>query len=424
VTQTWAIFYDAYRSLNAKKMFWIVLWLSALVAGAFACVGINEGGLKILVWQFDTQPLTTEEVAPAVFYKWLFVQFGIGIWLAWLASILALISTAGIFPDLINSGSIHLLISKPIGRLRLFFTQYAAGLLFVALQVTLFTLACFLVIGLRGGAWEPGLFMAVPLVVCFFSYLFCVCVLLGLVTRSTLAALLLTLLFWLLTAVIGGAENFLLLAQAQDKYGRLPPGAVQVYPSDNRGGPGQLGGNRAPAPRPLGKPVPVTEASAGDHAAGRERGGKVPRAIGRSLLKAVAGQSTAGEKPGPKETRPAASTFQPVPNKPAPFPAGKPDADGQKEPSRGLKLAHDIVYGLKTALPKTSETIGLLERSLYKMADLRPGVLGQPGEYQKAEREVLEKIGKRSAWWVVGTSLAFEALVLCGAAWIFYRRDY
>ena len=185
MTQTLAVFYEAYRSLNAKKMFWIVLILSALVAGVFACVGITERGLKVLVWQFDTDPLTTEVITPAVFYKFLFTSYGVGLWLAWFATILALVSTAGIFPDLINGGSINLLISKPIGRLRLFVTQYAAGLLFVTLQVGLFTLACFLVIGVRGGAWEPGLFVAVPLVVCFFSYLFCVCVLLGLVTRST-----------------------------------------------------------------------------------------------------------------------------------------------------------------------------------------------------------------------------------------------
>jgi ABC-type transport system involved in multi-copper enzyme maturation permease subunit len=424
MTQTWAIFYDAYRSLNAKKMFWVVLWLSGLVAAAFACVGINQRGLKILVWQFDTPPLSTKEVAPAVFYKLIFAEFGISVWLAWLASILALISTAGIFPDLLNSGSIHLLISKPIGRLRLFFTQYAGGLLFVTLQVTLFTLACFLVIGLRGGAWEPVLFLAVPVVVCFFSYLFSVCVLVGLATRSTLAALLLTLLFWFLTAVVGGAEVFLLRAQTQGKYDNFPPGAVRVYSPDSQIPPGQAGGNRPAAPQPLSKPGHVPKGPTDEDAAGEQDAGRVPRAIGRALLKAVAGPSTEGEKKALKEAPPAAPTFRPAPKKSPPFPAGKPDASGQKETSAKLKLAYDIVYGLKTVLPKTGETIGLLERSLYRLADIPSGALGQPQRRQVAEREVIETIRKRSPWWVVGTSLGFEAVVLCCAAWIFYRRDY
>ena len=196
MTQTCAIFLEAYRSLNSKKLFWLVLILSGLVALLFACVGINQHGLKILFWQFDNEILNSNQIPADQFYKGLFLQIGIGTWLSWIASILALISTAGIFPDLMTAGSIDLFVSKPIGRLRLFFTEYLAGLLFAALQVTIFTAACFLVIGLRGGVWEPGLFLAVPIVVCFFSYLFSVCVFLGVATRSTIAALLLTLLFW------------------------------------------------------------------------------------------------------------------------------------------------------------------------------------------------------------------------------------
>ncbi len=211
MTQTWAIFLEAYRNLNSKKLFWLVLILSALVVMAFACLGINENGLKIAFWQIDNNVLNTKQMPPDQFYKAMFVQIGIGIWLSWLATILAIISTAGIFPDLLTSGSIDLFVSKPISRLRLFITEYAAGLLFVALQVTIFSAACFLVIGLRGGAWEPGLFLAVPIMVCFFSYLFSVSTLLGVLTRSTVAALLLTLLFWFFVWAIGTAENTLLM---------------------------------------------------------------------------------------------------------------------------------------------------------------------------------------------------------------------
>jgi len=160
----------------------------------------------------------TANMSPAVFYKQLFVSVGIGFWLSWLATILALISTAGIFPDLIGSGAIDLLVSKPIGRLRLFATEYLAGLLFVTLQVTLFGAASFLVIGLRGGAWEPGLLVAVPVVVCFFSYLFAVCVLLGVLTRSTVAALLLTFLFWFFVYGIGNAERSIAMIQVMQKH--------------------------------------------------------------------------------------------------------------------------------------------------------------------------------------------------------------
>jgi ABC-type transport system involved in multi-copper enzyme maturation permease subunit len=354
MTQTLAIFYDAYRSLNAKKMFWIVLAISVLVVAAFAAVGINDRGLKILVWQFDTEPVTTQSLSAATFYKYVFVNIGIGVWLTWLATILALISTAGIFPDLVTGGSIGLLVSKPIGRLRLFLTEYAAGLLFVTLQVTVFCLASFLVIGLRGGDWEPGLFMAVPVVVCFFSYLFAMCAFLGIFTRSTLASLLLTLLFWFGVYGVGAAENTLLMFKTLDEKGLLR-----------------------------------------EQMAGGPRGSQPP-AI----------------HPPKRETQLAGAENEP------------PE---EHDPNYSLAMAHRILYGIKTVLPKTTETIALLDRELIDLSDLPNGALGQPprqSRQREAAREMAETLRGRSIWWIVGTSLGFEAIVLAGAALIFCRRDF
>ena len=47
MTQTLALFIDAYRLLNARKIFWITLVLSLLVVSSFALVGIHDGGISI-----------------------------------------------------------------------------------------------------------------------------------------------------------------------------------------------------------------------------------------------------------------------------------------------------------------------------------------------------------------------------------------
>ena len=180
MTQTIALLIDAYRDLNARKLFWFTMILSRLVVACMAAVGTGEKGLKILVWELGIPMINNELISEDLFYKSVFSGLGISTWLTWAATILALISTANIFPELISSGSIELLLSRLIGRLRLFLTKYFTGLLFVALQVLVFATSSFLVIGPRGGVWEPGLFVAVPLVVTFFSYLFCICVLIGL----------------------------------------------------------------------------------------------------------------------------------------------------------------------------------------------------------------------------------------------------
>ncbi|MFA6045287.1 MAG: hypothetical protein WC718_09900, partial [Phycisphaerales bacterium] len=197
MTQTLALLLDAYRELHSKKLFWITLGLSLLVVVSFGCVGITPTGVSILFWDIPLEFFNSRVMSAATFYKLLFSNLGIKFWLSWIGMILAIISTSGMFPDFVANGSIDLMLSKPISRWRLFLTKYLVGLLFVTLQVTVFSVASMLVIGIRGGAWEPRLLLAVPLVSAMFSFLFCVCALFGVVTRSTLWSLLFTLLFWL-----------------------------------------------------------------------------------------------------------------------------------------------------------------------------------------------------------------------------------
>ena len=369
MSQTIAIFHDAYRGLKARKMFWIVLAMSALVVAAFACFGITDRGIKVLFWELEF-PLTTEHVSPAMFYKMMFTGLGIDFWLSWVATILALISTAGIFPAFIASGSIDLVVSRPIGRTRLFLTQYAAGLLFVALQITVFCLASFLVIGLRGGAWEPGIFLAIPLVLCFFSYLYSVCVLLGVLWRSTVAALLLTLLFWAVVFGLHVAESGVLFMQLQQQQEQ----------------------------RQRGLRIDGLEASVRAQAAGSRPS-----------------SASAGQRGGVQER----------------LTKLRGEYDRAASLIDALKAVHRILYGAKTVLPKTSETIDLLERVLIHAAELpgageeqepSPGGPGAPSP--EAARQFVEELRGRSAAWIVGTSLAFELVVLALAAAIFRRRDF
>ena len=91
----------------------------------------------------------------------------------------------------------------------------------------------------------------------------------------------------------------------------------------------------------------------------------------------------------------------------------------------GNNAGHTLVVdGVKTVLPKTTETIGILERTLYSMAELPSGAFGQPPQQAKVSTKVAETLRARSAWWVVGTSLGFELFVLSLAALIFCRRDF
>lgn len=342
MTQTLAIFLEAYRNLNSKKLFWITLAISAFVVLPFALMSLNPHGFKILFWQFDDGWLNTVNIRPAMFYKVVFSLIGVKWWLSVGAIILALVSTAGVFPDLVSSGSIDLYVARPISRLRLFLTQYLAGMLFVTLQVALFILAAFLVVGFRGGIWEPGLFVAVPLVLCLFSYLFSVCVLLGVLTRSTVAALMWTLLFWLVLFGLSFADDTVLYVKTMKHHG-LNPWNPQTQ---SEHGPGRLASEAKPA---------------------------------------------------------------------------SPSAP----PTSGWDVTHRIIYGVRTVLPKTADTVDLLDKSLARMADIpTPPKSNADDRLMAAGEDMVKEINARSVGWIVGTSLLFEFVALAWAATVFCRRDF
>lgn len=376
MTQTLAIFLDAYRELNARKLFWITLALSGLVVGVFAMIGINEDGVSVLFWTLP-MGMNSTVVSPDLFYKSIFADLGIGLWLSIAATVLALVTTAGIIPDLVAGGSIDLMLSKPISRVRLFLTKYLTGLLFMALQVTVFCVASFLVMGWRGGSWEPGLFVAIPLVVCFYSYLFAICATLGLVTQSTIASLMLTMLAWIMIFSIHAGEstiNLVKIAAEQE---------VMLVEHDIEQ-----------------REALLVHAKRQGAAGGPQRLEVLENALEQRLIELEAKSSSR-------------STW------------------------RGI---HRSVMVLKTLMPKTSETIGLLERQLIDLADLPEAQAPQPplvslhtGNVESIKISILDpsvvaqvtlESRERSVGWIIGSSLGFEAFLLAIGSWLFWRRDF
>lgn len=376
MNQTFAILLDAYRELNARKMFWISMILSGLFIGAFALVGADEGKITFLTFEWPMPMART-------FYKvYLLKLVLVTIWLTWAAVILALISTTSIFPDFIASGSIDLYLSRPIGRFRLFLTKYVAALLFVILQATIFSVCAYFVVGTRAGEWKPSLFLAIPLITVFYSYLYSFCVLMGMWTRSSIAALLLTIVFWFVLFGVHLAEYGLLYAKFQSE------ALVEIQE--------QI----------------VADADA-EIVSIREQ---------KSALNMFGLQESSM-----RNKRDAAS---------------RKLADAQASTATWQKW-HNVLYAVKTALPKTSETVGLLDRKLFESEELdaldeemrnrRKGRRARVSDNemslrmraeQQAQIDVQHESFTRSPAWIIGTSLGFEAVILGLSAWMFCRRDF
>jgi hypothetical protein len=354
---------DAYRELNHRKLFWVTLGISGLVVAAFAMLGNNAEGLTILHWTIDTPLLSTQIISTADFYKLVFSLLGVQYWLGWFATILAIISTASIFPDFVGSGSIDLLLSKPIGRMRLFFTKFLTGLLFVTLQVTIFTFAAILVIGIRGGEWVPWLLISVPLMVLFYSYLFCVQAVVGMVTRSAIASIIAVLLFWMLCFGLQAADEITLAGRVVNE--------IQVERTERR----------------LERQVKMLDLAESDEVA--ERQDRVMK-IGTEL----------------EEDKASLGTWTTV--------------NWWVHLGNTLLPKTGETSGLLLRVLQDKANLSDLRDD--EPEQMMFGISVSPQEMEKRMGEAMDD--DHSWVWIIGTSLLFEAVILGLGGWWFVRRDF
>ncbi len=379
MTQFKALLIDAYRQLSAAKLFWVTIGLSAIIVIMFGSIGFTPDGVSVLfgVWEIESDELNAGSPWARGLYIGIYSSFLLNIWLAWIATVLALISTCTIFPEFVHSGSIELTISKPIGRLKLFYMKYAVSLLFVVLQVTIFCLGIFLCVGLRLGEWNWMIFAAIPIVTIFFSYLFAVCVLVGIVTRSGITALLITGIFWMSLWSIQTAEAVLnrFVIDQQVTIERFEKGIVKDE---------------------------------------------------EALAKII--------KKSPDDSR--------IETRRARIDSFRADIDESKEAFNTLEGWHTPISWVLTLSPKTSQTIGLLDRWLsdpdgFDIGAILSGDMEfaetdmeeiDPTTRNARERETMKRMRDdyetRSLWYILGTSLMFEFCVLGLASWYFCRKDF
>jgi len=116
---------------------------------------------------------------------------------------LGILVTASIIPDMLQPGSLHLLLSKPVSRPLLFLAKFIGGCAFVLVCVTQLIVGLWLIAGLRLDIWNPRLLWCIPVCVFLFSVFFSVSAVAGLKWRSPILAIGLANLFGAACLIIG-----------------------------------------------------------------------------------------------------------------------------------------------------------------------------------------------------------------------------
>jgi ABC-type transport system involved in multi-copper enzyme maturation permease subunit len=145
-----------------------------------------------------------------------------------IALLLSVIITAFFIPNLLRKGSVDLVISKPIGRMTLLIYKYIGGLIFVLIITTFTVGGVWLALALRSGYWNPAFLAVIPLLTFTFAILYAVSTLVATVTRSAIAAIIVTLVFMLSLYIIGQVKSTFDTLRSSTNVTDIPGWAIET----------------------------------------------------------------------------------------------------------------------------------------------------------------------------------------------------
>ena len=380
-----AMLIDTWRELTSRFLFWIVLAISAFIVLLLTSVGFDETGIS-LWWGLshsEHELLRRGTRNLDVVYRAFFSDVLVGFWLTYAATFLGLISTASVFPDFLSGGGVDMLLAKPRRRPTIFIAKFVASLLFAAVPVTLVCLGVLLSMRTALGVWEFEILYALPYVLLFYSSLFAVCVLVGTVTRSALASLLLTVVIWGLFLAAGAVES-----TAGFAYDQIQEDIERVQNGD-------------------------------DETKSKRRRRRPPRAAQVEIEE---------NKFDSDEASPADSAF----NRAARL-------ESLEEFAANAALTERIASAIRWPLPKGVEIIDLMRERITPEDDpnffiaFGMTMSGQPIELAETVGSLADQVTdnilsarkvRRSNRYVIGTTVLFQAITLGLAIGWFTRRDY
>lgn len=197
---------DTLALLCRRRLFWLNVWLSAAVALVVASLKCGPGGWSAGFGLFVFPNGFLVKASPwevTLFYG--VVNRALSWWVTGIAPLLALFSLASVIPDSLDPGHAALLFPKSRSRAAVLLGRFAGGVAFLAVPAVICTTGLFLTLGWRLDVWTARIFLAVPFAMLSFAVLAAVTVMLGVLTRSAAAALVVTLIFAVSVATLQDA---------------------------------------------------------------------------------------------------------------------------------------------------------------------------------------------------------------------------
>jgi ABC-type Na+ efflux pump permease subunit len=150
---------------------------------------ITYAGMKFA----EPLPFTARQMRPFIeanlfpFIMWI----GLGL----IAMMVAIVITSSMIPDMFQTGSLHLLLSKPLSRSLLYLSKYLGGCIFVAINIAFLVTGLYFYAGIQLDIWNRGILWCIPLFIFAFMVFYSVSALVGLVWTNPIICVVVTALF-------------------------------------------------------------------------------------------------------------------------------------------------------------------------------------------------------------------------------------
>jgi ABC-type transport system involved in multi-copper enzyme maturation permease subunit len=120
--------------------------------------------------------------------------------------LIGVVITGFFIPNMLRKGALDLLVTKPISRPALLVYKYIGGLSYMVILTVATVGGIWFVLAVRSGFWDPSFLLLIPILTFTFAILYAFSTLIAVLTRSSIAAILLTCGFAFFLFIVGAIK--------------------------------------------------------------------------------------------------------------------------------------------------------------------------------------------------------------------------
>lgn len=185
------------KSVSSKKD--VEAIVSGMKEGDKVEVTADLPSLSFFIWEVDRKHpewkgfVSIPTDIKIAYFQWgLFNKFVVGLF----GLIAGLLVTAGFMPRFLETGAIHLVMSRPVSRVGVIWAKFFGGLSFMVLLASFLITGVFLAVSVRSGVWNFNALYAIPILIFTFAQFYAFSCLVSVISRSQIFTIIASILFY------------------------------------------------------------------------------------------------------------------------------------------------------------------------------------------------------------------------------------